>query len=150
MLNVVVLMGRLVSDPELRHTPNDVPVTSFTIAVNRRFSKPGEERQTDFIDIVAWRQLADFICKYFRKGQMIAIEGSIQTRSYQDKDGNKRKAFEIIANNAQFTESKKDSSNSFSLREGKTTEKSNMDFSAYSNGEDNDFQTIESDDDLPF
>lgn len=150
MLNVVVLMGRLVSDPELRHTPNDVPVTSFTIAVNRRFSKPGEERQTDFIDIVAWRQVADFICKYFRKGQMIAIEGSIQTRTYQDKDGNKRKAFEIIANNAQFTESKKDSSNSFGLREEKTTEKNNMDFSAYSNGEDNDFQTIESDDDLPF
>lgn len=150
MLNVVVLMGRLVSDPELRHTPNDVPVTSFTIAVNRRFSKPGEDRQTDFIDIVAWRQLADFICKYFRKGQMIAIEGSIQTRSYQDKDGNKRKAFEIIANNAQFTESKKDSSGSFSLREEKTTEKSNMDFSAYSSGENDDFQTIESDDDLPF
>lgn len=150
MLNVVVLMGRLVSNPELRHTPNDVPVTSFTIAVNRRFSKPGEERQTDFIDIVAWRQVADFICKYFRKGQMIAIEGSIQTRTYQDKDGNKRKAFEIIVNNAQFTESKKDNSSSFSLGEEKTTEKSNMDFSAYSNGEDNDFQTIDSDDDLPF
>lgn len=151
MLNVVVLMGRLVSDPELRHTPNDVPVTSFTIAVNRRFSKPGEERQTDFIDIVAWRQTADFICKYFRKGQMIAIEGSIQTRIYQDKDGNKRKAFEIIANNAQFTESKKDGSNSgFNLKEEGITEKNNMDFSAYSNGEDNDFQTIESDDDLPF
>ncbi len=150
MLNVVVLMGRLVSDPELRHTPNDVAVTSFTIAVNRRFSKPGEERQTDFIDIVAWRQVADFICKYFRKGQMIAIEGSIQTRTYQDKDGNKRKAFEIIASNAQFTESKRDSSSSFGLREEKMTEKSNIDFSAYSSGEDNDFQTIESDDDLPF
>lgn len=150
MLNVVVLMGRLVSDPELRHTPNDVSVTSFTIAVNRRFSKPGEERQTDFIDIVAWRQTADFICKYFRKGQMIAIEGSIQTRIYQDKDGNKRKAFEIIANNAQFTESKKDGSSGFNLKEERITEKNNMDFSAYSSGEDNDFQTIESDDDLPF
>ena len=111
MLNVAVLTGRLVADPELRHTPNDTAVTSFTIAVNRRFSRNTEERQTDFIDIVAWRTTAEFVCKYFKKGQLISIEGSIQTRSYQDKEGNKRKAFEVIANNVHFVESKKDISN---------------------------------------
>ena len=154
MLNVVVLTGRLVADPELRHTPSDIAVTSFTIAVNRRFARPGEERQTDFIDIVAWRNTAEFICKYFGKGQLIAIEGSIQTGSYQDKDGNKRKTFEIVARDAQFVESKKeslagsptgyiDSSNSI-MKEEKT------DLNSYASGSDSDFQTIESDDDLPF
>lgn len=142
-------MGRLTADPELKHTPNDIPVTSFSIAVNRKFSKSSEERQADFINIVAWRNTADFICKYFKKGQMIAIEGSIQTRSYQDKDGNKRKAFEVVANNVHFTESKKDGSYS-SVPTAKPTPKSNMEFEPYSSGEDDDFQTIESDDDLPF
>ena len=146
MLNVVVLTGRLVADPELRHTPNDIAVTSFTIAVNRRFARTPEERQTDFIDIVAWRNTAEFVCKYFQKGQLIAIEGSIQTRSYQDKEGNKRKAFEVIANNVQFVESKKDSSNENS----DFAEKQNENLTEYSNGSDSDFQTIESDDDLPF
>lgn len=150
MLNVVVLMGRLVADPELKHTSGDIAVTSFTIAVTRKFAKPGEERQADFIDIVAWRQTADFICRYFKKGQMIAIEGSIQTRTYQDKDGNKRKAFEVIANNVQFAESKKDSSYSSFSKEEKPVASNSMDFSTYSNGNDDDFQTIESDDDLPF
>ena len=97
MLNVAVVMGRLVADPELRHTPSDVAVTSFTLAVDRSYVKSGTERQTDFIDIVAWRGTADFVCKYFRKGQMMAVHGSIQTRTYTDKDGNKRKAFEIVA-----------------------------------------------------
>ena len=97
MLNVAILMGRLVADPEIRHTPNDIAVTSFTIAVDRSYVKSGAERQADFIDIVAWRATAEFVCKYFRKGQMIAVQGSIQTRSYTDKDGNKRKAFEIVA-----------------------------------------------------
>ncbi len=146
MLNVVVLTGRLVADPELRHTPNDIAVTSFTIAVNRRFARTPEERQTDFIDIVAWRNTAEFVCKYFQKGQLIATEGSIQTRSYQDKEGNKRKAFEVIANNVQFVESKKDSSNENS----DFAEKPNENLTEYSNGSDSDFQTIESDDDLPF
>jgi len=149
-VNVVILMGRLTVDPELKHTPNDIPVTSFAIAVNRKFSKSGEERQTDFINIVAWRNTAEFICKYFKKGQMIAIEGSIQTRSYQDKDGNKRKAFEVVASNVYFTESKKDGNYSSSEPSVKSTPKSNMEFTPYASGEDDDFQTIESDDDLPF
>lgn len=108
MLNVAVLMGRLVADPELRHTPNDVAVTSFSIAVDRSYVKSGSERQADFIDIVAWRGTADFVCKYFRKGQLIAVQGAIQTRSYTDSQGVKRKAFEIVADNVHFAESKKD------------------------------------------
>lgn len=108
MLNVAILMGRLVADPEIRHTPNDIAVTSFTIAVDRSYVKSGAERQADFIDIVAWRATAEFVCKYFRKGQMIAVQGSIQTRSYTDKDGNKRKAFEILAEKVDFADSKQE------------------------------------------
>lgn len=148
MLNVVVLTGRLTADPELRHTPNDIAVTSFTIAVNRRFARPGEERQTDFIDIVAWRNTAEFVCKYFTKGQLIAIEGSIQTRTYQDKDGNKRKAFEVVAKDAQFAESKKSASESSFESNGSSA--AIVDSGSYSSGNNEDFQTIESDDDLPF
>ena len=112
MLNVAVIMGRLVADPELRHTPSDVAVTNFTLAVDRAYTKAGTERQTDFIEFVAWRSTAEFICKYFRKGQMMAVHGSIQTRSYTDKDGNKRKAFEVVADDVSFTESKKDNDGS--------------------------------------
>lgn len=106
MFNLVVLTGRLTADPELKYTPNNVPVTSFSIAVNRRY-KQGEEQQADFINIVAWRQTAEFVTKYFQKGSMIGIEGSIQTRKYTDKDGKKRTAFEVVANNVQFVESKR-------------------------------------------
>ena len=109
MLTNVTLMGRLVADPELRHTPNDIAVSSFTLAVNRNYVKSGTERQTDFIDIVVWRSTAEFVSKYFHKGQLVAVQGSIQTRLYQDKDGNKRKAFEIVADNVYFAESKRDS-----------------------------------------
>ena len=89
MFNLVVLTGRLTADPELKTTPNGTSVTSFSIAVDRRY-RSGEERQTDFINIVAWRTSAEFICKYFKKGSLIGIEGSIQTRRYQDKNGNNR------------------------------------------------------------
>lgn len=108
MFNLVVLTGRLTADPELKTTPNGVSVTTFSIAVSRRY-RAGEETQADFINIVAWRQTAEFITKYFKKGSMIGIEGSIQTRRYTDKDGKNRTAFEVIANNAQFVESKRDS-----------------------------------------
>ena len=93
MLNVVALMGRLVADPELRHTPNGVATCTFRIAVDRSFVRAGEERKADFIDIVVWRQTAEFVCKYFHKGNLIAVDGSIQTRTYEDKTGNKRYAF---------------------------------------------------------
>lgn len=147
MLNVVVLTGRLVADPELRHTASDLAVTTFTIAVNRRYARAGEERQTDFIDIVAWRSNAEFVCKYFQKGSLIAIEGSIQTRTYQDKDGKNRKVFEVVANNVQFAESKREGGNvsapqnAFDSVEGA---------GSYSSGSDEDFQTTDTDDDLPF
>ena len=107
MFNLVVLTGRLTADPELKYTQNNTPVTSFSIAVDRRY-KSGEEQETDFINIVAWRQTAEFITKYFQKGSMIGIEGSIQTRKYTDKDGKKRTAFEVIANNVQFVERKRE------------------------------------------
>lgn len=110
MLNVTVLIGRLVADPELRHTASDVAVTSFTIAVDRSYVKSGTERQTDFIDIVAWRNTAEFVCRNFHKGKMIAVHGSIQTRTYTDKDGNKRKAVEVLADEVNFCGDRKDDS----------------------------------------
>ena len=110
MFNLVVLTGRLTADPELKTTPNGVSVTAFSIAVNRKY-KAGEEQQADFINIVAWRQTAEFVTKYFKKGSLIGIEGSIQTRKYQDKNGNNRTAFEVVANNVQFMESKRDNTN---------------------------------------
>lgn len=106
MFNLVVLTGRLTADPELKTTPSGVSVTSFSIAVERRY-KQGEDRQADFINIVAWRAAAEFITKYFKKGSLIGIEGSIQTRKYTDKSGNNRIAFEVVVNNVQFVESKK-------------------------------------------
>ena len=106
MFNIAILTGRLTADPELNKTPSDVSVSKFSIAVQRAY-KSGEEPITDFINIVAWRSTADFICKYFKKGSMIGIEGTIQTRRYQDKDGNNRTAFEVVANNVQFVESKR-------------------------------------------
>ena len=143
MLNVVAIMGRLVADPELRRTSNDISVCSFTLAVPRSFVKQGEERQADFIDIVTWRGTAEFVSKYFSKGSMMAVDGAIQTRMYEDKNGNKRKAVEIVANNVHFAESKKDGSYE------KTTEKS-FEPTGYSSGSDSDFQAVDSDDDLPF
>ena len=112
MLNCAVLIGRLCSDPELRTTPNNVSVTSFRIAVDRSFVKQGEERQTDFLDIVCWRNTADFVCRYFKKGSMIAVQGSIQTRNYEDKQGNKRTAVEIVADNVSFCGSKSENGGS--------------------------------------
>ena len=105
-MNSVVLIGRLTADPELKHTQNGNAVTGFSIAVDRPYQKSGEERQADFIDIVAWRGTAEFICKYFKKGRKIAVQGAIQTRSYTDKDGNKRKAFEVLAEKVEFADSK--------------------------------------------
>jgi single-strand DNA-binding protein len=154
MLNVAVLMGRLVADPELRQTPNGVSVTTFTLAVDRSYVKSGAERQTDFIDIVAWRNTAEFVCKYFRKGQLAAVQGSIQTRSYTDKEGNKRKAFEIVADNVHFAEPKRDGASGTShigeRAESHAASQVDRPAPAYSNGNVDDFEEIPSDDDLPF
>jgi len=109
MLNKVVLMGRLTDDPELRHTPNNTSVTSFTLAVSRTFAKQGEQQATDFIDIVAWSSTAEFVSKWFRKGLLVAVVGRIQTRTWEDKQGNKRKSVEVVAEEVHFAEPKRDS-----------------------------------------
>ena len=106
MLNKVILMGRLTRDIELRSTPQGISTCSFSIAVDRNFVREGEERKADFINCVAWRKTAEFISKYFKKGNLIAIEGSIQTRSWDDTDGKKRYATEVIVSQAYFAESK--------------------------------------------
>ena len=106
-LNKVILAGRLVADPELKKTTNtDSSVCSFTIAVNRRYSKPGEQAQTDFIDCVAWRQQAEFLSRYFRKGSSILIVGNIQKRAWNDQQGNKRYTTEVIVDEINFVDSK--------------------------------------------
>lgn len=106
-LNCATIMGRLTADPELRTTNSGLAVTSFTVAVDRAYAKQGEERQTDFINVVAWRQTAAFVTRYFEKGQMIAVQGSIQTRNYEDKNGNRRTAVEIVADKVSFCGEKK-------------------------------------------
>ena len=112
MLNHIIVMGRLTRDPELRRTGSGVAVASFTIAVDRDFSpKDGGERETDFIDCVAWRQTGEFVSKYFQKGRMAVVSGRLQIRSWNDKDGNKRKTAEIVADNVYFGDSKSDTQN---------------------------------------
>lgn len=106
MINNAVIMGRLTADPELRTTGNGISVTGFTVAVDRNYQRQGQERQTDFISVVAWRQTAEFVSRYFRKGQMIAVQGSIQTRNYEDRNGVKRTAVEIVADTVSFCGSK--------------------------------------------
>ena len=153
MLNVAVIMGRLTADPELRHTASGTAVTSFTVAVDRSYAKAGTERQTDFIDVVAWRSTADFVCRYFRKGQLIAVQGSIQTRTYTDKDGNKRKAVEVVADNVHFAEPKRDNSQSVAMGNNYHSRPEmpvQQPAPAYASGNADDFEEIPTDDDLPF
>lgn len=126
MINSVTIMGRMTKDPELKTTQSGLSVISFTVAVDRKYQK---ERQADFLNVVAWRQTAEFVEKYFHKGSMIAVQGSIQTRKYEDKNGNNRTAVEIVADNVSFCGSK--------------DEKPNLNVSA------DDFEEI-GDDDLPF
>lgn len=104
MLNHIVLMGRLTRDPELRYTQSQIPVASIRIAVDRDFGR-GEEKQTDFIDVTAWRQTAEFVSKYFQKGRMIVVSGRLQMRDWTDKDGNKRTSAEVVADNVYFGDS---------------------------------------------
>ena len=109
MLNKIVLMGRLARDPELRRTQSGVPVTSFRLACDRDFKSQSGEKETDWIDVVAWRNTAEFVSKYFAKGRMAIVEGRLQTRDWTDKDGNKRTAVEVVADNIYFGDSKRDS-----------------------------------------
>ena len=141
MLNCAVIMGRLVADPELKTTATGLSVTSFTVAVDRNFVRSGEERKTDFLNVVAWRQQADFVTKYFRKGSMIAVQGSLQTRNFEDKNGNKRVAYEILADQVSFCGSKSESG---------TYNNDSGNASSYNNSSVDDFSTVVDDDDLPF
>lgn len=133
MINKVVLVGRLTTDPEVRQTQSGISVCSFTVACNKPYSKDGE-KQADFINCVAWRQTADFVGKYFRKGNAIGLDGSIQTRKYQDKDGNNRTAVEVLVNSVAFVESKNQNSRNIDI----------------SNSENDDFEELGEDCDLPF
>ena len=136
--NKTIVMGRITADLELRQTPNGVPVTSFTVAVARQFTdKQTGERVTDFLDVVAWRNTAEFVCRYFSKGRPILIEGTIQTRTYTDKNGQNRRAWEIVADSAHFADSKQD---------GQTTPQA----APAPQGNTDDFEEIEDDDILPF
>lgn len=110
MLNHIVIMGRLTRDPELRRTGSGIAVTSFTVAVDRDYKSGSNEKEVDFIDCVAWRQTGEFVAKYFTKGRMIVVSGSLQIRGWTDKDGNKRRTAEVIASNAYFGDSKNEAS----------------------------------------
>ncbi|MEI3289646.1 MAG: single-stranded DNA-binding protein [Eubacterium sp.] len=143
MINSVVLMGRLTYEPELKTTTSGLSVIRFQMAVDRNYQSQGQERQADFIDVVAWRQTADFVSRYFHKGSMIAVEGSIQTNNFTDRDGNKRKSVEVVANQVSFCGSKTESQGA------------NPAFSqpapSYSTADNSDFEEIvDDDDDLPF
>ncbi len=142
-MNKVILMGRLTRDPEVRYTQtSNTLVASFSLAVNRRFVKPGEERQADFINIVAWGKLGEFCSKYYKKGQQVAIIGRIQTRTWDDEQGQKHYVTEVVAEEAYFADSKRDSES--------TTSTFDATFGAMPNaGSNSDFE-ISSGDDLPF
>ena len=116
-LNRIVIMGRMVKDPELRRTGAGVAVASFTLAVERDFKGQNGEKETDFIDVVVWRQTAEFVSKYFSKGRVAVVEGRLQLRDWQDKDGNKRRNAEIIADNVYFGDNKSDGASQAQNRE---------------------------------
>ena len=152
--NKVILIGNMVADPELKTTPNGVNVCSFRIAVGRRYVKAGEPQQTDFIDIVAWRMQAEFVAKYFSKGKPILVCGTIQSRNWQDKEGNKRTTVEVIADEVSFVERKSTSDSYASV--GATTGDPGPapPPPAFSTASDYEsapkFEEISADDDLPF
>lgn len=153
MLNVIAVMGRVVADPELRKTTTGISTTTFTIACDRNFVKSGSERQTDFFDIVAWRQSAEFASKYFKKGQLVAVNGSLQTRSYEDKNGNKRKVYEIVADNLHFAESRNSGgggNTAVAEAPAAAARVLPQEEENYSAGAPDDFAVIDESEDLPF
>lgn len=142
MINNVVLMGRLTADPELRTTTSGISTSRFTIAVDRAYAKNGEERQADFIRVLAWRQQAEFICRYFKKGSMIAITGSIQTGSYDDKNGNRVYTTEVVVDRASFCGSKAET--------GTGSISSSAPAPSYQTAGASDFEEIPDEEELPF
>ncbi len=152
MLNKIFIMGRLTADPILRTTQSGISVASFSVAVDRDYAAKGEERQTDFINVVAWRNTADFISRYFSKGKMIVVDGRLQVRNYEDKDGNKRTAYEIVANNVYFGESKGTSSGNSGGGFNANHPAANQEQTgtSLSIGDIGDFEEIGDDEGLPF
>ena len=159
MLNHIVIMGRLTRDPELRYTQSQTPVASFTVAVDRDYTDQSGTRGVDFIDCVVWRSGAEFVNNYFRKGQMIVIDGRLASRKWEDRDGNKRTAWEVIAEHAYFGESKRDSgtassSGNYQTPPGSTGNPYSLTPSSYSNAAQPMQQTFtdlgDDDGDLPF
>ena len=136
MLNRIIVMGRMTRDPELRRTNSGTAVASFTVAVDRDFKSQSGEKETDFIDVVAWRNTAEFASKYFSKGRMAVVEGRLQIRDWTDKDGNKRRSAEIVADSVYFGDSKRDG--------GDTVQ------SEPQSGPQSGFSEVEDDGDLPF
>lgn len=148
-MNKVILMGRLTRDPEMRQTPNGVAVCSFSIAVNRRFAKEGQQT-ADFINCTAWRQQAEFICKYFQKGSMIAVVGNLQSRSWENQEGKKQYATDVVVDEVYFTGSKNESHTAGS-DSGYTVQPQPRNDNAFGDIDSMGFQTIDgSEDDLPF
>ena len=161
MINRVVLMGRLVADPELKTTSTGISVTSFRIAVDRSYVKAGAERQADFFDVVAWRSSAEFVCRNFSKGSLIAVDGQLQSRQYQTKDGQNRTAIEVVADNVSFTGERRDNAGTYGGGYSQAPraayggsqvapEAPAPQPAAYSAGAPDDFQAMPLDDDLPF
>ena len=149
MINSVVLMGRLVADPELRTTTTGKTVGTFRIAVDRTFQRQGEDRQADFITIVVWEQTANFVSRYFHKGSMIAVQGRIQTRNYEDKTGAKRTAFEVVANEVSFCGSKAENGTG-NFAAPAAPQQPTQPPAAFQSAQSSDFEEISGDDDLPF
>lgn len=148
MLNKIILMGRLTRDPELRSTQSGTPVTSFTLAVERDFTPRGEERQADFIDIVAWQARAEFVQKYFRKGQLVAVAGRLQSRKWEDKQGQKRVSFEVVADEVHFAERKSDTPADYAPSAPRQNSGESLPFNADAPSS---FATLDDDDgELPF
>lgn len=152
MLNVICLVGRLTADPELRTTNTGVSTTKFTIAVDRDFVKQGEERQADFIDVVCWRQSAEFVNRYFHKGSWIAVTGSLQTRTYEDRNGVRRKAVEVIASSVSFCGNRDNSgSQGYGNAAPAPRREAQQPAPSFSNTDGSDLGDLSSsDDDLPF
>lgn len=141
MLNSIIIMGRLVADPELRTTQSGVSTCSFRVAVDRNYAKQGEEKQTDFFDVTTWRNTAEFVSRYMTKGSPVAIQGSMQSRKWQDKDGNNRISWEVQADNVYFAEGKKNSGATYPTPQTASTE---------TDAAEGEFAAVPTDDDLPF
>ena len=153
MLNKIVIMGRLTRDPELRRTNSGTAVTSFSIACDRDFKSQSGEKETDFIDIVAWRGTAEFVSKYFAKGRMAVVEGRLQIRPYTDRDGNKRTAAEVVAENFYFGDSRRDGDGGGSYAPSSYSAPSARPMAGYDapTGDEDQFAELSDDDgDLPF